>query len=431
MPFFGLVWTTSWVSYFLASSQGLLKVPDSLASVLPSRAFSVASSPLELQNSRFFAGQLDGASFSSSSSEGALSKLAWQPDTGTLLPLRFQPAQANVSDRSQQEEKNFCPPASETKSVKSTVAPSLDSEQKTSGPQVSQASLPQQILQVMQNLLPWRQLVAIGEKASSESVAIVSTHSGERVSDKKANKERHLKRGFWHYSQMLKSKLETAPSSKKGEQFQVWLKERSIAQFPTQQQAELMAKSLKQSLCNLSELELKSLSIEAALVNGAPIVKAGDRLLFEVNDALAKDLSRNRELLAIEWANNLRLALGQSPLNLTEAQQRMYNLVETSSTLEGIASWYGPYFHGRLTATGETYNEDELTAAHPSLPFDTYLKVKNLENGNSVIVRINDRGPYIPGRSLDLSRQAARSINSEKVGIIPFEATIMKTASIR
>ncbi|HBY79249.1 MAG TPA: septal ring lytic transglycosylase RlpA family protein, partial [Cyanobacteria bacterium UBA11148] len=91
----------------------------------------------------------------------------------------------------------------------------------------------------------------------------------------------------------------------------------------------------------------------------------------------------------------------------------------------------GPYFHGRMTATGETYNQHELTAAHPTLPFNTYLKVRNLENGHSVIVRINDRGPYVSGRSLDLSLQAARSINSEKMGIVPFEAIIMKPTVAR
>jgi rare lipoprotein A len=119
----------------------------------------------------------------------------------------------------------------------------------------------------------------------------------------------------------------------------------------------------------------------------------------------------------------------QSPLELADAQERMYNLVETSNKVEGRASWYGHYFNGRLTANGEIYNQDELTAAHPSLPFNTYLKVKNLNNGNTVIVRVNDRGPYIPGRNLDLSRQAARSINSEHVGVVPFEATIMKPNS--
>jgi rare lipoprotein A len=151
--------------------------------------------------------------------------------------------------------------------------------------------------------------------------------------------------------------------------------------------------------------------------------------LFKVDDALAKALNRNREVLVIEWSNNLRRVLGKAPLKLAEAQSRMYNLVETSKTIEGLASWYGPKFHGRMTATGETYNQHEFTAAHPSLPFDTYLKVKNRENGDSVIVRINDRGPYISDRSLDLSREAARCLNSEKAGILRFEAVIMQASS--
>ncbi|NEQ21809.1 MAG: septal ring lytic transglycosylase RlpA family protein, partial [Microcoleus sp. SIO2G3] len=132
---------------------------------------------------------------------------------------------------------------------------------------------------------------------------------------------------------------------------------------------------------------------------------------------------------AIEWVNNIRSVLRKAPLKLAEAQRQLHNLVETSRTFEGQASWYGSYFHGRLTATGETYNQHELTAAHPSLPFNTYLKVRNLENDESVIVRINDRGPYVADRTLDLSREAARCINGEKAGIIPIEAVIMEQPS--
>jgi rare lipoprotein A len=109
----------------------------------------------------------------------------------------------------------------------------------------------------------------------------------------------------------------------------------------------------------------------------------------------------------------------------------MHNLVETPRKFEGQASWYGDQFHGRLTATGETYNQHELTAAHPSLPFNTYLKVRNLDNGNAVIVRVNDRGPYVPNRVLDLSREAARCIDGEKAGVVPIEAVVMQPPSER
>jgi len=78
---------------------------------------------------------------------------------------------------------------------------------------------------------------------------------------------------------------------------------------------------------------------------------------------------------------------------------------------EGIASWYGPNFHGKLTANGEKYDMDNLTAAHRTLPFNTIVKVKNLDNGKSVNVRINDRGPFAKNRIIDLSRQAAQKID--------------------
>ena len=82
------------------------------------------------------------------------------------------------------------------------------------------------------------------------------------------------------------------------------------------------------------------------------------------------------------------------------------------------ASWYGPRFHGKLTANGEQYNQMALTAAHKSLPFGTVLQVTNLKNGKSVIVRINDRGPFIEGRDLDLSKGTALNLGMIGRGVI-------------
>ncbi|NJL45435.1 MAG: septal ring lytic transglycosylase RlpA family protein, partial [Leptolyngbyaceae cyanobacterium SM2_3_12] len=96
-----------------------------------------------------------------------------------------------------------------------------------------------------------------------------------------------------------------------------------------------------------------------------------------------------------------------------------YGLGETPQTFRGTASWYGPYFHGRQTATGERFNQHALTAAHKSLPFGTYLKVRNVLNDKTVVVRVNDRGPYVGERSLDLSYAAAQCLGSEYVGVIP------------
>jgi rare lipoprotein A len=83
----------------------------------------------------------------------------------------------------------------------------------------------------------------------------------------------------------------------------------------------------------------------------------------------------------------------------------------------GMASWYGSDFHGQETANGETFNMAALTAAHPTLPLPSYARVTNLENGRSVVVRINDRGPFAHGRLIDLSRRAADLLGYEHQGV--------------
>ncbi len=83
----------------------------------------------------------------------------------------------------------------------------------------------------------------------------------------------------------------------------------------------------------------------------------------------------------------------------------------------GTASWYGDYFEGRETASGEPFNMYDLTAAHPSLPLGTLVRVTNLRNREAVIVRINDRGPVVPGRIIDLSYSAAKVLHFKDQGI--------------
>src|SRR3954468_20578547 len=83
---------------------------------------------------------------------------------------------------------------------------------------------------------------------------------------------------------------------------------------------------------------------------------------------------------------------------------------ETKPTQTGAASWYGPGFHGKKTANGERFNTHDLTAAHKTLPFGTKVRVTNERTGQSVVVRINDRGPYAHGRVIDLSTAAAEAV---------------------
>ena len=83
----------------------------------------------------------------------------------------------------------------------------------------------------------------------------------------------------------------------------------------------------------------------------------------------------------------------------------------------GKASWYGPGFHGKKTANGEIYDQNELTAAHRTLPLGTEVEVTNVKNGKSVAVEINDRGPYVSGRVIDLSRAAAVELGMKEKGL--------------
>lgn len=88
----------------------------------------------------------------------------------------------------------------------------------------------------------------------------------------------------------------------------------------------------------------------------------------------------------------------------------------------GKASWYGPGFDGRKTASGERFNRNAMTAAHKSLPLHSRVRVTNLANNESIIVKINDRGPYVHGRIIDLSQAAARAIGIRGVGKVAITA---------
>lgn len=102
-----------------------------------------------------------------------------------------------------------------------------------------------------------------------------------------------------------------------------------------------------------------------------------------------------------------------------------YNYDET-----GIASWYGPNFDGKITANGELYDMNEVTAAHRTLPMPSLVRVTNLDNGRTIVVRVNDRGPYARGRILDMSRRGAQLLGYEKTGTAKVRVQIMARESM-
>lgn len=120
----------------------------------------------------------------------------------------------------------------------------------------------------------------------------------------------------------------------------------------------------------------------------------------------------------LDRANRMRSAFGADPFSVETARSVF--------TQYGIASWYGGFFHGRTAASGERYDMNEFTAAHKTLPFGTEVLVTRLDNNKSVLVRITDRGPYIAGRIIDLSRAAAESIGLIGQGIVRVRIDILE-----
>ncbi|MEM9771903.1 MAG: septal ring lytic transglycosylase RlpA family protein [Cyanobacteria bacterium P01_D01_bin.73] len=171
-------------------------------------------------------------------------------------------------------------------------------------------------------------------------------------------------------------------------------------------------------------------------------ITAGDRPVVALDKwttAVQPTADLNADL--VQTTNRLRrLVFGAEPIQYTSSRALSNPAVAVAapapapevvggvvqSTQLGIASWYGGYFHGRRTASGERYNQNAMTAAHRHLPFGTRVRVVNLSNGRSTIVRINDRGPFIRGRIIDLSSAAAGQIGLRSMGIGRVRVEVLK-----
>lgn len=142
----------------------------------------------------------------------------------------------------------------------------------------------------------------------------------------------------------------------------------------------------------------------------------GKMAVVRVNDRCSP---RSDRLLVVSWGA-ARL-LGILERGAAEMQ------ISGAKTFTGYASWYGKQFHGRKTANGEVYDMDAMTAAHKELPFNTRVRVVNVRTGKSVVVRINDRGPFIEGRIIDLSRRAAGKLGMFFSGTTKVRIEILPT----
>jgi rare lipoprotein A len=164
------------------------------------------------------------------------------------------------------------------------------------------------------------------------------------------------------------------------------------------------------------------------------LVKVGDTVLAVVdpNTRLA-DTTNSPEQDALQIANRLRRLLGNAePLTAVEgapARDTRIAVGPIEFTVKGYASWYGPGFHGNMSASGEIFNENAMTAAHRELPFGTLVRVTNLDTGLAIVVRINDRGPFYGNRVIDLSAAAADAIGLMSSGVAPVQLDVLGTTA--
>jgi rare lipoprotein A len=170
------------------------------------------------------------------------------------------------------------------------------------------------------------------------------------------------------------------------------------------------------------------------------LIKAGDEALVQMTaDTILPKTTQNPTEDVLQATNLIRRQVGNAPplQSVTGAPAAasqsgtQISLGPVRFSISGMASWYGPGFDGASSASGEVFNQNALTAAHRDLPFGTQVRVTNMDNGMSVVVRINDRGPYSGDRIIDLSRGAAAVIGLVQSGVAPVKLEVLNSTASR
>lgn len=180
-----------------------------------------------------------------------------------------------------------------------------------------------------------------------------------------------------------------------------------IASVPTPEAASLHRVSLAAVDKNVSSKPKKSLELAHVPANISKETKFSSKQFGVAGSP------------RVTYSRNVRKGGGRYQIGkpYTIRGKRYYPKLDPNLKQKGLASWYGPNFHGRLTANGEVYDQYALSAAHPTMPLPSYARVTNLENGSSLIVRVNDRGPFSKNRVIDLSARAAQLLGYTKQGV--------------
>lgn len=167
------------------------------------------------------------------------------------------------------------------------------------------------------------------------------------------------------------------------------------------------------------------------------MILVNEQKLVEINEQnILPDTTNNLATDTLQATNRLRRLVNNAPplkeiagkpKPKPQPEPQKVAVGAITFKFQGWASWYGPGFHGGLSASGERFNQYAMTAAHKTLPFGTKVRVTNLNNGSSVIVRINDRGPFTPGRVIDVSSAAARILGMVQSGVAPVKVEVIES----
>jgi rare lipoprotein A (peptidoglycan hydrolase) len=416
MLFFGLAWAASWISSFFVvdKAEAYLARTNPIEPPPEESALYASSQPQALVSSTSESGSVHN-------SEPVLKRLSSSLITGRSL------ASHSVADRGVAS--FFRPPSGDNDSHDNShdIANNANNN---AGPTSSLASTwmgsQGYVLELTQPLTRWLTALNPLQFISTEPLYLGQV-SGEAISGP-MNFGCVGQRGMEQSTGQptaTNGAIGGAVGHSKFGTLQVWVEQCLLSEVSDRSLRDPLAKQIVQVL---GDGEWRGDQIYPTLVGNQPAVRIGNQVVFVVTPDLAGSLGKNNEVVATEWGNQLRVMLGAKPFNLVDSQTFMHGLEASGQFIEGEASWYGPYFHGRQTATGEIYDMGLFTAAHQTLPLDSYLKVTNVDNGRSLIVRVNDRGPYVDDRIIDLSHGAAQYLGTEDKGVVNVKAEILRPA---
>lgn len=192
---------------------------------------------------------------------------------------------------------------------------------------------------------------------------------------------------------------------------------------------EIKAKILISKLHEFIAKKGNAAKIVPGIENGLAVARVGDQVLFTVDNKVADAQKTTAFKLSYQWINNIRSAFGvhgivrntsliaSRGISPAFSRQNIFSGERTLIHQFGFASWYGKRFHGKRTADGSVFNMYNFTAAHKTLPLGSYVRVTNMKNGKTCIVKITDRGPFVRGRVIDLSSAAASELGMLSSGI--------------